>query len=60
MVRFDLTSVEELPGVLAGYGRFANTITAVELRYIQMNWERFRSIVKFYDRGREVPAPWEM
>ena len=60
MVRFDLTSVEELPGVLAGHGRFANTITAVELRYLRTNWERFRSIVKFYDRGREVLAPWEM
>jgi len=60
MVRFDLTYVEDLPGILAGHGRFADTITAVELRYIQANRERFRSIVRFYDRGREVPVPWEM
>jgi hypothetical protein len=59
MVRFDLTYIEDLPGVLAGHGRFANTITGVELRYIRANWERFRSVVKFYLRGREVAAPWE-
>ncbi|MBI1928592.1 hypothetical protein HYR99_30660 [Candidatus Poribacteria bacterium] len=60
MVRFDLTYVEDLPGVLAGRGIFASTVTTVELRYIQANWERFRSIMRFYDKGREVPAPWEM
>ena len=57
-IRFDLTNVQDLPGVLRGAGKYANTVTAQELRYIQSNWCRFQQNVRFYRNGVEVGAPW--
>lgn|GEM_PF-1278260 len=58
MVRFDLTHVEDLPGVLNNSGEWANTVTGHELRYLQSNWSRFRNVTHFYKNGLEVAAPW--
>jgi RHS repeat-associated protein len=57
-VRFDLTHVEDLPGVLHNSGEWANTITGHELRYLQSNWSRFRGVTHFYRNGVEVGASW--
>lgn len=52
-VIFDLTHMEDIPGILNGTGRFANTVTGAELRYIQANWARFQGNVTFL--GGAVP-----
>jgi hypothetical protein len=39
-IHFDLTNVEDIHGILNNTGRFANTVTAQELRYIRQNWSR--------------------
>ena len=57
-IRFDLTHVEDLPGVLSGTGKYANTVTAQELRHLQANWSRFKGSVHFYRGGKEIAAPW--
>ncbi len=57
-IRFDLTHVRDLPGVLRNVGEYAGTVTAQELRYLQANWSRFQGSVNFYRNGVEVPAPW--
>ena len=57
-VIFDLTHVQDIPGILSGTGRFANTITGAELRYIQANWARFQGNVTFYNGGVPVGVPW--
>lgn len=57
-LRFDLTHVDDVRGVLDGSGRFADTITGTELRYIRDNWARFKDSVHFYRGGQEVPKPW--
>ena len=46
-VIFDLTHMQDIPGVLSGTGRFANTVTGAELRYIQSSWARFQGNVTF-------------
>ncbi|MBD2026809.1 SpvB/TcaC N-terminal domain-containing protein [Leptolyngbya sp. FACHB-711] len=57
-IRFDLTNMENLQGILQNTGQHAGTITAQELRYLQANWARFQGNVTFYRNGVEVPAPW--
>jgi len=57
-VRFDLTNVSDLKGVLSNRGSFANTVTAKELRHIQSNWSQFKGSTTFYRNGQEVAAPW--
>jgi RHS repeat-associated protein len=57
-VRFDLTHINDLQGVLRGEGYWADTVTAHELRYLQANWARFQKITHFYRNGAEVAAPW--
>ncbi len=54
-VIFDLTNVQDLPGVLSGTGQYANTVTGAELRYIQANWARFKGNVTFIGGATEVP-----
>jgi len=39
-VHFDLTNVEDIHGIFNNTGKFANTITAQELRYLRQNWSR--------------------
>jgi RHS repeat-associated protein len=57
-VRFDLTHVDDLSGVLNNTGEWADTITGHELRYLRANWSRFHGIAHFYRDGVEVVAPW--
>ena len=58
-IRFDLTHMKDISGVLNNTGQYAGKVTAQELRYIQNNWGRLRGGVKFYKNGVEVKAPWE-
>jgi hypothetical protein len=55
---FDLTHVQDLPGVLNGTGQYANTVTGAELRYIQANWAQFQGNVTFINGGVTVGLPW--
>ena len=57
-IRFDLTYMDDIDGVLNGTGKYANSITAGELRYIQDNWSRLSGGVIFYFNGEEVLPPW--
>ena len=57
-IHFDLTNVSDLNGVLNNSGKYADTITAGELRYIKDSWSRLGDSVKFYMNGIEVKAPW--
>ena len=57
-IRFDLTCAEDIEGMLAGAGKYGDSITAVELRYIRANWARFEGQVHFYRCGQEVGKPW--
>jgi len=57
-IRFDLTNMADIRGVLAGTGPWANTVTATELRYLQSNWSRFQNNVTFYVNRQPVPPPW--
>jgi hypothetical protein len=56
-VHFDLTHVEDLANILAGKGKFANTVTAQELRHITPNWE-FKDIFKIYIDSKVVQPSW--
>jgi hypothetical protein len=57
-IRFDLTHVDDLSGVLDGTGLWADKVTSQELRYVRANWERFQGNTTFYRGGAEVAAPW--
>jgi hypothetical protein len=57
-VLFSLQGMEQLDQVLAGQA-YTKAVTSFELRYIQQNWGQFKSIVRFYNNGAQVPAPWE-
>ena len=57
-IRFDLTFVDDINGVLANTGKYANTVTAQELQYIMNNWNNLSNGVRFYSNGMEVAAPW--
>ena len=57
-IRFDLTNVKDITGVLNGTGKYGNTVTAAELRHIHGNWLQFQNNVTFYRNGLEVSAPW--
>ncbi len=58
IIRFDLTHVRDLPSVLAGIGDYGDSVTALELRYIEDHWHDFRRITRFYHSDREVRPPW--
>jgi hypothetical protein len=57
-VRFDITNLTDTENVLENQGKFADTVTGFELRYIRDNWEKFNGLVHFYKDGAEVAAPW--
>ena len=59
-VLFDLTYVQDLDNLLNGLGRYADSITAIELRHIHRNWLVFGRIVQFYENGAEREAPWKI
>ncbi len=58
VIRFDLTNISDIQGVLGATGQYSGTITAQELRYIQANWNRFNGSVYFYNSRKLVAAPW--
>ena len=57
-ILFDLTNVSDLQNVLAGTGKYANTVTSQELRYIMANWNTFKDVVTFCINEKAVSAPW--
>jgi hypothetical protein len=57
-VLFSLNGIENINQVLAGTA-YKNAVTSYELRYLQQNWSQFKSVVRFYNHGAQVPAPWE-
>jgi hypothetical protein len=57
-VHFDLSHMKDMDNVLAGEGKFGESVTAEELRHIRDNWDKFKVKPKFYMDGREVPPPW--
>ena len=57
-LHFDLTYMDDIPGVLNNSGLWANKITSYELRHIRDNWNWLYDVVKFYMNDKEVPAPW--
>jgi hypothetical protein len=56
-VHFDLTNMQDIPGVLAGTA-YTKEVTSAELRYIRDNWSSFTVKPKFYRNGYEVAPPW--
>ena len=57
-IHFDLTHVEDLDGALAGREPWGKTTTALELRYLMAEWDRYHSSVTFYRLDKEVAPPW--
>ena len=57
-VLFDLTHVSDIADVLAGTGRYRDSITGLELRYLHAHWDRFRSVVQFYENDEMREPPW--
>lgn len=57
-IHFDVTHVEDMSGVLAGTGEYANTVTAQELRWMRENWALIRENVTFYYEGAVRSVPW--
>lgn len=58
IIRFDLTNISNLKGVLNGRA-YPNAITTFELQYLRANWTRFQNNTIFYRNDIQVPAPWE-
>ena len=63
---FDLTNMDDVPGVLAGTA-YRNATTSIELRHIMNNWTQFDGHVTFWNNvtittggafGFKVPPPW--
>ncbi len=59
MIHFDLTYMEDVEGILNNTGKYKDTLTAGELRYIWDNWHQFAESVKFYYCEMEVIPSWE-
>lgn len=62
-VRFNLTGMKDIAGVLSGKGinsniRIYNGVTAQELRYVRDKWSSFKLKPKFYLNDIEVKPPW--
>lgn len=58
IIRFDISNIKDISGVLKNKGQYGNTVTGIELRYIQENWIKFSNSVKFYRNGLEISNPW--
>ncbi len=50
--------MDDIDNILNNTGKYANTVTAGELRYIRDNWKRLKKGVKFYNEGKGVKATW--
>lgn len=57
-IRFDVSGIDDLAGVIGGYGPHADSVTATELRHIYDNWVSFQDIVTFYENGKVVVPSW--
>lgn len=57
-IRFDLTNITDIEGILQKTGTYSDTVTATELRYLRENWTRFRNNVTFYNNGKGACTPW--
>ena len=57
-IRFDLSNMEDIAGVLKGTGKYGETVTGAELRYLRSHWAEFEGTVEFYRGGAKVAAPW--
>ena len=60
-VHFDLTYIGDQGAInqaLQSAGEFGDTVTSRELQYIEQNWQRLKTGIKFYRNGKEVVAPW--
>lgn len=55
-IHFDLTNVNDLPGVLKGIS-YPDKTTSFELRYINEHWDRFKDDVVFY-KDKQIVNPW--
>ena len=58
-IHFDLTNIEDMDNVLNGKGKYGNSITAQELRFLRSNWSRYRNNVYFYINDEIVTPPWQ-
>lgn len=56
MIRFDLTHMDDVPGVVAGTSH-QKAITTFELHHLKSNWNKFKNNVVFYQNGKVV-QPW--
>jgi RHS repeat-associated protein len=56
MIRFDLSNVKNIEGVLNGTFK-ADAVTTFELQYLKANWAAFKDSVVFYNAGKVV-KPW--
>ena len=56
-VIFDLTNMQDIPGVLAGTA-YVGAVTSAELQFIQQNWASMRGVVQFINNGSNVLPPW--
>ena len=57
-VVFDLTNMEDVPGVLDGSAH-ADKVTSKELRHIKDNWDdKFKDNVVFCKDGKRADKPW--
>ena len=57
-IRFDLTNMSNISGILINKGTHSGSETAKELRYIMKEWDRLKDSVVFYINNVEVDAPW--
>ena len=55
---FNLNNMQDIMGMLGSTGRWANSLTARELRYIRQHWAIFKDIITFWKDDIEVPPPW--
>ena len=58
-VNFDLSHMKDVDELLAGEGKYANSVTSVELRHIRDNWQTFKVKPKFFKDGVEVSPPFK-
>jgi hypothetical protein len=57
-VKFTLSAIQDLKGVINGTANRIPKVTREEILYIKENWARMQGNVKWYAAGKEVSAPW--
>jgi hypothetical protein len=56
---FNLNNMIDIEGMLRGVGKWGNSLTAREIRYIRDHWAVFNEIITFWKNDVHVPPPWE-